>query len=144
MCATNSAWRPLMAATRRRMGADELYEPSPELEEATSTLRRQLTPAVVSKLRASAVLELYCGHRQREFPHPRRLAIAFVDAKRRTLVYPVAPKTGLAADRHATPHWHRSCPGAGAGRRPVPALRRGTGPGGHGWPATSLGLCGQC
>jgi hypothetical protein len=67
-------------------------KPSPELEEAISPLRRDLTPAIVPRLRASAVIELDAGLRQRDLPFGRQLAVGFVDEKRRTLAYFVAPK----------------------------------------------------
>lgn len=70
-----------------------MYEPSLELEEAISPLRRHLTPAIVPRLRASAVIELDAGPRQRDLPFGRRLAVAFVDERRRTLAYVVAPKS---------------------------------------------------
>jgi hypothetical protein len=67
-------------------------EPSPELEEAISPLRRNLTPAIVPRLRASAVIELDAGLRQRDLPFGRQLAVAFIDGNRRSLAYFVAPK----------------------------------------------------
>jgi hypothetical protein len=69
-----------------------LDELSPRVEKAIAPLRRYVTPAIVPRLRACAVIELDGGLGHRELTFPRLLAVAFVDARRRSLAYFVAPK----------------------------------------------------
>lgn len=64
----------------------------PKLQKAISPLRRYVTPAIVPRLRACAVIELDGGPGYRELSFPRQLAVAFVDERRRSLAYFVAPK----------------------------------------------------